>query len=413
MLHRKLIAAAVLLLALSGGGCFWHSGMKLSKAELPAAEQGIAPNAAAAIPKEIIKPSVLAAASEAKAGGSNVKAGGSDVKAGARSEQDRPATDFHLVNENDEDANSWVDGMKTLGGRQFWADQLFFNDWKIQRNVFTGHCRLLDGNDHRHKSGSYDQCAAALDEIKIQRKLPPMQGKCVILLHGLCRSSNAMNKMAAYLKKEGGYTVFNVEYPSSQAEIESHARGLDNIVRHLDGMTEINFVAHSLGNVVIRRYLFDQTDATTGRTPDPRIHRIVMAGAPNNGAKLATTLGRMILFKLIAGSPGQELGSGFEQLHSRLATPQCEFGIIAGGRGDDQGFNPILPGDDDLVVSVAETRLPGAHDFILLPVVHTFMADAPQVQQCTLRFLQHGYFVAEDKRQPIAAEELPLVGAGK
>ena len=35
----------------------------------------------------------------------------------------------------------------TLGGMQFWADELFFHQWRIQRNVITGHCRLLDGKD--------------------------------------------------------------------------------------------------------------------------------------------------------------------------------------------------------------------------------------------------------------------------
>ncbi|MGQ9575532.1 MAG: hypothetical protein ACUVUC_09450 [Thermoguttaceae bacterium] len=35
--------------------------------------------------------------------------------------------------------------MPTLGGKQFWADELLFHQWRIQRNVLTGHCRLLVG----------------------------------------------------------------------------------------------------------------------------------------------------------------------------------------------------------------------------------------------------------------------------
>ena len=75
--------------------------------------------------------------------------------------------------------------MPTMGGKQFWADELFFQQWRIQQNVLTGHYRLLDGKDFRHASGSYEECLAALDEIKQKRKLPPMQGKAVIVLHGL------------------------------------------------------------------------------------------------------------------------------------------------------------------------------------------------------------------------------------
>ena len=35
---------------------------------------------------------------------------------------------------------------QTLGGVLLWGDELFFHDWRIQRHVITGHCRLLDGD---------------------------------------------------------------------------------------------------------------------------------------------------------------------------------------------------------------------------------------------------------------------------
>ena len=34
--------------------------------------------------------------------------------------------------------------MKTLGGRQLWGDVAVFHDWRIQKNILTGHYRLLD-----------------------------------------------------------------------------------------------------------------------------------------------------------------------------------------------------------------------------------------------------------------------------
>ena len=46
----------------------------------------------------------------------------------------------------------------TLGGKQFWADELFFHQWRIQRNVYR-HCRLLDEHNLRHASGTYDHAA--------------------------------------------------------------------------------------------------------------------------------------------------------------------------------------------------------------------------------------------------------------
>ena len=292
----------------------------------------------------------------------------------------------------------------TLGGKQFWADERFFHGWHIQRNVLTGHCRLLDERNVRHAWGTLEHCRQQLDRIKREQKLPPMRGKAVICLHGLGRSPSAMTKMAKFLADKGGYTVINVAYPSTRAGIGEHARTLDQIITNLDGIEEINFVAHSLGNMVVRHWMGDRSDPQGGAKPDPRVQRFVMLAPPNNGAQLAKRLGDNKLLRTLIGAPLAELGPDWAEFERKLAVPACQFGILAGGRGDKKGRNPLLTGDDDLVVSVEETRLAGARDFAVLPVLHTFIMDDATVQQYTLQFLQHGHFVSEPRRRPIAAE---------
>ena len=147
--------------------------------------------------------------------------------------------------------------MPTMGGKQFWSDELFFHKWRIQRNVFTGHYRLLDEKDRRHASGTYDECRETLDDIKLKQGLPPMKGKAVIVLHGLFRSRNSMDSLCDYLAGQGGYEVFNMTYPSTRDDIGEHARSLAHVIDNLDGIQEVNFVGHSLGNIVIRHYLGD------------------------------------------------------------------------------------------------------------------------------------------------------------
>ncbi len=300
--------------------------------------------------------------------------------------------------------------LPTLGGKQFWADELFFHDWHIQRNVFTDHYRLLDGYNLRHAWGTFAECQHKLEEIKRERSLPPMRGPGVIVLHGLFRSASSMNKLSRYLAKVGGYTVFNVNYPTTRGTVSDHALSLASIVQHLEGIDQIDFVGHSLGNLVVRHYLADHTRPGQGLQPDPRIHRIVMLGPPNRGAELAEALGNLGLFHTVAGKSGSQLAGEWARLEANLATPHCEFGILAGGRGNEQGYNPLLTGDNDMVVSVETTRLPGAADFAVLPVMHTFMMDDEKVQEYTLRFLQNGYFVSPESRSPIGpiAEESPL-----
>jgi hypothetical protein len=172
------------------------------------------------------------------------------------------------------------------------------------------------------------------------------------------------------------------------------------VISHLNGVEEINFVAHSLGNLVTRHYLADATKAAGGR-PDPRWKRMVMLGPPNQGATIAEAICRNSAAELLLGESSQQLARCWTELAAHLATPPFEFGIIAGGRGVERGYNPLLKGDNDLVVTVESTRLSGAADFTVLPVLHRFMIDSEKVQEYTQRFLDHGYFVSADRRQPI------------
>jgi pimeloyl-ACP methyl ester carboxylesterase len=293
----------------------------------------------------------------------------------------------------------------TLGGKQFWADELFFHDWHIQRNVFTGHYRLLDGNHLRHAWGTFDECRARLERIKKDRALPPMQGPGVLVLHGLFRSSSSMGPLGRFLREQGGYTVFNVAYPTTRGSVAEHARSLARILENLEGIDELNFVGHSLGNLVVRHYLADHTRGESGLRPDARIKRIVMLGPPNRGAQMAVALGNIGLFHAVAGASASQLAREWDTLEQHLATPECEFGILAGGRSAAAGYNPWLTGDNDLVVSVDTTRLAGAADFAVLPVIHSLMMNDRSVQEYTLRFLQEGYFISAEARRPIAPGE--------
>ena len=238
-----------------------------------------------------------------------------------------------------------------------------------------------------------------------------MSGKAVVVLHGLVRSRASMDSLCRYLREKGGYHVFNVEYPSTRDDIAEHARSLRHVIDHLDGIEEINFVAHSMGNIVVRHYLGDlarqepwkqsANAAAADRRARLRFHRFVMLGPPNQGALLATAFADNSLFKEIFGESGQQLGRDWPELEKRLATPAFEFGIIAGGSGNQKGYNPLLPGDNDGTITVDTTKLAGARDFIVLPVLHSFIMDNQKVQECVLRFLRHGYFVSQQRRRPL------------
>lgn len=290
---------------------------------------------------------------------------------------------------------------KTAGGKQLWADVWFFHAWHIQRHALTGHHRLLDATGNRHAWGTFATCRKELDAIRTRDSLPPMQGKAVVALHGLFRSRSAMDKVCGKLTKDCDYATFNVGYPTTRGSVADHAASLDSVFSSLEGITEINFIAHSLGNLVVRHWLKDLADGNRTLPPGQVFGHMVMLAPPNHHPQIAAKFLSNQLANLLAGPAAEQLATGWKELEPRLATPAFQFGILAGGKGDDKGYNPLILGDDDGVVTVDSTRLAGARDFRCLPVLHTFFPDNPQVHEMAMRFLAEGYFESEATRRPV------------
>lgn len=306
------------------------------------------------------------------------------------------------------DSGIWNLQLSTYGGKQFWTDQTILAGWRIQWNVVTGHYRLIDPEDLRHTWGTLEVCEAKLAEIAREKGLKPPTGKVVITMHGLLRSRTQLDGLAEYLRTEGGYEVINFGYASSRSEVGEHAAALARIVDQCQGAEEINFVAHSLGNIVLRHYLGDCETGAHGQKLSPKIKRIVMLGPPNNGAEMAKRFAENNFFKMVWGKSGQQLADRWGMLEPKLCTPPCEFGIIAGAAGTDIGWNPLVTGDDDMVVGVNETKLGGARDFLTLKVRHGEMMDDPDVRKATLNFLGAGYFVSVEARHPLPIPPRPM-----
>ena len=286
-------------------------------------------------------------------------------------------------------------GALTLGGMQFWGDVCYFQGYRIQRHVFTGHFRLLDKNNRRYQSGTIEDCQKTLKQIQAANDLHPDTGHAVIYLHGIGRTSRSMRPILNAMPKDG-YVHVPFEYPSTRVPIQQAAGYLHSLIESLTDVSRISFVVHSMGGLVVRRYLQDHRD--------PRIHRMVMLGTPNSGAELADMLKRNLIFQTVYGPAGQELVTDPNGTIGSLPTPDFEFGIIAGGKGDERGFNPLLPGDDDGTVTIASTRLAGATDFLRIPKIHSILMSDETATAAIQCFLEHGRFSMEREPAPIVRE---------
>jgi pimeloyl-ACP methyl ester carboxylesterase len=300
-------------------------------------------------------------------------------------------------------------GVPTFGGVWVWSDAVIRNDWRIQQHALTGHYRLIDPQDKRFAAGDFETCLARLDAIEADRKLPPGPKSVVIVVHGLGANRMIMSGLCDYLRDKGGLAVINFGYPSTMLEIGAYATSLDGVVRHLEGVEQVSFVAHSMGSIVVRKYLKDLEGVAPGMRPPVTFQRMVMISPPNHGAELADTLasGDMTreISDLFVGESANQLAPkrGWPALEPQLATPGFEFGIIAGGKGNDAGYLSAISGDDDGMLSVETMKLAGAADFVRVESLHQLMPRNDEVRAATLSFLKNGYFVAENDRHPIAA----------
>jgi pimeloyl-ACP methyl ester carboxylesterase len=288
--------------------------------------------------------------------------------------------------------------MKTLGGRQLWGDVHFFQGWTIQRNVFTGHFRLLDPRDVRHAWGSFDACKKKLETVRKERKLGPMKGEAVVLLHGIFRSSKAMKRVQDRLEQDG-YLVVPFDYPSTRVDIAASAKMLGDVVKSLEGVEKISFVTHSMGGLVVRSWL--------GGGGDSRVRCLVMMGTPNKGAEVADILRDWHLYRLILGPAGQQLVAHESGTIAKLPVPKIPFAVVAGGKGDDEGYNPLIPGDDDGLVAVSSARLEGAEDSMTLPVLHSFLPFNAEVIDAVSRYLKTGAFRSDGVSESVEAIASP------
>jgi len=210
-------------------------------------------------------------------------------------------------------------------------------------------------------------------------------GQCVVLLHGLARTSLSMERMKASLEEEG-YRVVNIDYPSREHRIEELApmaveAGLEECG---EASTRVHFVTHSLGGILVRHYFANhELD---------RLGRVVMLGPPNQGTDAVDTLRDVPGFEWLNGPAGYELGKGEESIPRQLPPPDFEFAVIAGDRTIDPITSAVLDDPDDGRVSVDDTRLEGMADFRIVGASHAFIMQNGDVIRLVKRFLANGSF---------------------
>ena len=201
----------------------------------------------------------------------------------------------------------------------------------------------------------------------------------VLLLHGAWMNRWVMGYLAHALRHEG-FASQTLTYRTMRDNLEVHLLRLSRRVDFVDA-ERIHLVGHSLGGVIVLRYL--------QRGADPRVRRAVLLGAPVAGCRAAAGLFRHAGGELLMGKSA----SVWRQPIDVSVDPRFEIGVIAGTGALGLGrFVTRLPKPNDGIVCVDETRFPGMRDHLTLAVGHTVMLVSPRVARQTAAFLREGKF---------------------
>jgi len=207
-------------------------------------------------------------------------------------------------------------------------------------------------------------------------------GEAVVYVHGLWMSGGESLLLRRRLSREFAMDVRPFRYATATSTMSEITSRLQRFVRDLQA-DRLHFVGHSLGGLVIYRFL--------ERFPQQPPGRVVFLGTPSVASRAAVQAANI---RLVASAMGRSVQDELLRPRDRRwKAVDRELGIIAGTR--PLGFGQILAKFDedcDGTIAVSETQLPGATDHITLHVSHLGMLVSSRVARETGAFLKEGRF---------------------
>jgi len=201
----------------------------------------------------------------------------------------------------------------------------------------------------------------------------------IIILHGLYMHGMAMQPLRKKLQKLG-YETQVLSYNTIAIDESSL---FDSIDHTLNPLTTNVLVGHSLGGLMIKRYLANRKPTTQ------LISHVVAIGSPLRGASIVGRIQDLGLGAILGNSPHH----GLNKHDDAWDFPQ-KLGSIAGTI--PIGARPLLIRNDntmsDGTVTVEETKLDGMQDHIEVKQTHTSLIYNTFVPQQIDHFIRTDHF---------------------
>ncbi|HUK01546.1 MAG TPA: alpha/beta fold hydrolase [Steroidobacteraceae bacterium] len=218
----------------------------------------------------------------------------------------------------------------------------------------------------------------------------------VVYVHGLWLTGQESLLLRRRLAADFGFEVVPFRYPTVSGSMAEILQSLQRFIDRHKADT-LHLVGHSLGGVVIHRFL--EREHTAQVLPPGRV---VLLGSPLVGSRAASKVLTLPgLSALIGRIASEELGTPAE----RRWTSARALGVIAGTQPMGLGrLFARFSEPNDGTIAVSETRVAGATDQITLPVSHMGLLLSARAARETGLFLREGRFsLAPDQSRPASA----------
>lgn len=212
----------------------------------------------------------------------------------------------------------------------------------------------------------------------------------VYIIHGYANPKSIMNDIYRDVKK-AGFVAENYAYPGLYMELDTIGKRLYQDVLN-DGVDSVSFVTHSMGGLVVRAMLkYSGADLNF-----PKIYRIVMIAPPNRGADIADFFKEAKKVKVLLGPNVEKMETDSTSYANQLPIPfNTEIGIIVGVRRKDRGYNHLIPGNDDGLLTPERVYLGNEKDVAIVNYDHLGVIKRKKSRRLVIEFLQTGVFLSK------------------